>query len=153
MKKTITTTLAMLSAALLVSPQAALAQGAVTQWHANAQTLVAAFTGRGNAAQAYTRALIQVAVYDATVAIRGLPKRSQTASRAIQVVDRGRSSGAHLDRCDVRGAKIHPRPTRREDRWALACVTRIARVGLYAARAADKRLGREAWKLPFGNDR
>jgi hypothetical protein len=71
MKKTITTTLATLSAALLLSPPAALAQGAVTQWHANAQTLVAAFTGRGNAAQAYTMALIQVAVYDVTVAIRG----------------------------------------------------------------------------------
>jgi hypothetical protein len=44
---------------------------AVTHWHANAQGLVAAFTGRGNPAQAYTQALIQVAVYDAVVAIRG----------------------------------------------------------------------------------
>lgn len=44
---------------------------AVTQWHANAQTLVAAFTGRGNAAQAYTASLIQVAVYDTVIAING----------------------------------------------------------------------------------
>ena len=43
----------------------------VTTWHANAQTLVAAFTGRGNAAQAYTASLIQVAVYDTAVAIQG----------------------------------------------------------------------------------
>lgn len=72
MKKPIMTALAMLSTVLFSSPPAALAQqGAVTQWHANAQTLVASFTGRGNAAQAYTMALIQVAVYDATVAIRG----------------------------------------------------------------------------------
>jgi hypothetical protein len=70
--KSIMTTMATLSIALLLSPAPALAQqGAVAQWHSNAQTLVAAFTGRGNAAQAYTMALIQVAVYDATVAVRG----------------------------------------------------------------------------------
>lgn len=72
MKKLMMTAMAALSTALLVAPAAALAQqGAVIQWHANAQTLVAAFTGRGNAAQAYTMALIQVAVYDAAVAVRG----------------------------------------------------------------------------------
>jgi hypothetical protein len=65
------TTIVLLSAALLLSPAATLAQqGAVAQWHAHAQGLVAAFTGRGNAAQAYTMSLIQVAVYDATVAVR-----------------------------------------------------------------------------------
>ena len=69
--KSIMTTMATLSTALFLSSAAALAQqGAVAQWHAHAQTLVAAFTGRGNAAQAYTMALIQVAVYDATVAVR-----------------------------------------------------------------------------------
>jgi len=69
--KSIMTTIATLSLAMFFSPVAALAQqGTVAQWHANAQTLVAAFTGRGNAAQAYTMALIQVAVYDATVAVR-----------------------------------------------------------------------------------
>lgn len=47
------------------------APNAVTTWHGNAQTLVAGFTGRGNAAQAYTSSLIQIAVYDAVVAIRG----------------------------------------------------------------------------------
>jgi len=63
--------MATLSTALLLSPAAALEQqGAVAQWHASAQALVAAFSGRGNAAQAYTMALIQVAVYDATVAVR-----------------------------------------------------------------------------------
>lgn len=72
MKRQTMTMFAALSTVLLSSPAVALAQqGAVTQWHAHAQTLVAAFTGRGNAAQAYTMALIQVAVYDATVAIRG----------------------------------------------------------------------------------
>jgi hypothetical protein len=70
--KLIMRTMAVLSTALFLSPATALAQqSTVAQWHANAQTLVAAFTGRGNAAQAYTMALIQVAVYDATVAVRG----------------------------------------------------------------------------------
>jgi hypothetical protein len=72
MNKPATTITAALSAALLFSPGAGFAQdGTVAQWHAHAQTLVAAFTGRGNAAQAYTMALIQVAVYDAAVAVRG----------------------------------------------------------------------------------
>jgi len=71
MKKPIMIAMATLSTAMLVLPAPALAQqGAVAQWHAHAQTLVAAFTGRGNAAQAYTMALIQLAVYDATVAVR-----------------------------------------------------------------------------------
>jgi hypothetical protein len=47
------------------------AHNAVTTWHENAQALVGGFAGRGNAAQAYTSALIQVAVYDAVVAILG----------------------------------------------------------------------------------
>lgn len=69
--KPIMTTLAALSTAMLLLPAAAFSQqGTVAQWHAHAQTLVAAFTGRGNAAQAYTMALIQIAVYDATVAVR-----------------------------------------------------------------------------------
>ena len=72
MNRSILTPLAALSTALLLLPTPAPAQqSAVTQWHAHAQTLVAAFTGRGNAAQAYTMALIQVAVYDAAVAVRG----------------------------------------------------------------------------------
>ncbi|MBE7418670.1 MAG: vanadium-dependent haloperoxidase [Ideonella sp.] len=72
MKRSMMRTVAALSAALLLLPAAVPAQqGAVTQWHAHAQTLVAGFTGRGNAAQAYTMALIQIAVYDATVAVRG----------------------------------------------------------------------------------
>ncbi|MFY3744746.1 vanadium-dependent haloperoxidase [Anaeromyxobacter sp. Red801] len=53
------------------SRSAVLAANAVTTWHAYAQDLVAGFPGRGNAAQAYTASLIQVAVYDAVVAIRG----------------------------------------------------------------------------------
>jgi hypothetical protein len=51
--------------------QALTPTNAATTWHANAQTLVGAFTGRGNPAQAYTHALVTVAIYDATVAIRG----------------------------------------------------------------------------------
>lgn len=53
------------------SRSAVLGANAVTTWHAYAQDLVAGFPGRGNAAQAYTASLIQVAVYDAVVAIRG----------------------------------------------------------------------------------
>lgn len=53
------------------SGSALLGANAVTTWHGYAQDLVAGFTGRGNAAQAYTAALIQIAVYDAVVAIRG----------------------------------------------------------------------------------
>ncbi len=71
MKTPILITVSIASTTLFCLPPASLAQpGAVTQWHAHAQTLVASFTGRGNAAQAYTAALIQVAVYDATVAVR-----------------------------------------------------------------------------------
>jgi hypothetical protein len=63
---------ATLATALLALPAAGMAQqSAVVQWHAHAQTLVAAFTGRGNAAHAYKMALIQVAVYDAALAVRG----------------------------------------------------------------------------------
>ena len=69
--KSILTTMAALSMTLLLSAPVSAQPGTVSQWHANAQALVAAFTGRGNAAQAYTMALIQVAVYDATVAVRG----------------------------------------------------------------------------------
>jgi hypothetical protein len=71
MNKPTTSIIAILASALLYLPAEVTAQqGAVTQWHSNAQTLVASFVGRGNAAQAYTLALIQVAVYDATVAVR-----------------------------------------------------------------------------------
>jgi hypothetical protein len=78
MKMPSKTTIAFLSAALFLVPAASNAQqGAVTEWHANAQALVAAFTGRGNAAQAYTMALIQVAVYDATVAVRAGNSRAK----------------------------------------------------------------------------
>ena len=72
-------------------PHAAVAQqAAVTQWHANAQALVTGFTGRGNAAQAYTLALIQVAVYDAVC--RGSRSRSEEPA-ALRAVHR---------RCGVR---------------------------------------------------
>jgi hypothetical protein len=47
------------------------APNAVTIWHDNSQSLLAGFTGRGTPAQAYTSSLIQIAVYDAVVAIRG----------------------------------------------------------------------------------
>jgi hypothetical protein len=88
MNKPILTITAALSTALLFSPPSALAQqSAVTQWHGHAQTLVASFTGRGNAAQAYTMALIQAAVYDATVAIRGAdPKNTRPAKPFIAAI-------------------------------------------------------------------
>lgn len=83
------------SSALLASPSVALAQqGAVAQWHAHAQTLVGAFTGRGNAAQAYTMALIQVAVYDATVALRGGDPKARPARPFI--ADVAAPAGADL---------------------------------------------------------
>jgi hypothetical protein len=91
------TTLVTLSTALLFSSAAALAQqGAVAQWHANAQTLVAAFTGRGNAAQAYTMALIQVAVYDATVAVRGSDSKSKRSYEPF-IADIVAPAGADLN--------------------------------------------------------
>jgi hypothetical protein len=43
----------------------------VTLWHERTQPVLATWTGRGNAAQAYTNSLVQIAVYDAVVAIRG----------------------------------------------------------------------------------
>lgn len=84
MNKPIVTTMAALSTALLFSaPPAHAQQGAVTKWHSNAQTLVASFTGRGNAAQAYTMALIQVAVYDATIAVRGADSKDKRPDKPI----------------------------------------------------------------------
>ena len=95
--KPIMTIMAMLSMVQLFSPAAALAQqGTVAQWHANAQTLVAAFTGRGNAAQAYTMALIQVAVYDATVAVRGGDSKNTRPYKPF-IADIAAPAGADLD--------------------------------------------------------
>jgi hypothetical protein len=51
--------------------QAAPAHNAVTLWNERTQPVLATWTGRGNAAQAYTGSLVQIAVYDAVVAIRG----------------------------------------------------------------------------------
>ena len=50
---------------------AAPAHNAVTLWNERTQPVLATWTGRGNAAQAYTGSLVQIAVYDAVVAIRG----------------------------------------------------------------------------------
>jgi hypothetical protein len=69
MKRTLTWSLLVITFAAGAS--AGTAPNAVTTWHAHAASLVAGFTGRGNAAQAYTSSLIQVAVYDAVVAIKG----------------------------------------------------------------------------------
>ncbi len=97
MKKPILTTLAALSAALLAPAPPALAQQhAVTQWHAHAQTLVAAFTGRGNAAQAYTMALIQVAVYDAIVAVRNAESKNKRPAKPF-LADIVAPTGADLN--------------------------------------------------------
>jgi len=54
-----------------VQVQAAPAHNAVTLWHERTQPVLATWTGRGNAAAAYTGSLVQIAVYDAVVAIRG----------------------------------------------------------------------------------
>jgi hypothetical protein len=51
--------------------EAAPANNAVTLWHERVQPVLATWTGRGNPAQAYTSSLVQIAVYDAVVAIRG----------------------------------------------------------------------------------
>src|SRR5688572_17571323 len=51
--------------------QATPAHNAVTLWNERTQPVLATWTGRGNAAQAYTGSLVQIAVYDAVVAIRG----------------------------------------------------------------------------------
>jgi hypothetical protein len=54
-----------------VKVEAAPAHNAVTLWHERVQPVIATWTGRGNPAQAYTSSLVQIAVYDAVVAIRG----------------------------------------------------------------------------------
>lgn len=97
MKKPILATLATASISLFFTPTAATAQtGAVTQWQAHAQTLVAAFTGRGNAAQAYTMALIQVAVYDAAVAVRSADSQNLRRYRPF-VAGIAAAAGADLN--------------------------------------------------------
>lgn len=91
-----TTVMTALSTALLCSPPAARAQqGAVIQWHAHAQTLVTAFTGRSNGAQPYTMALIQVAVYDATVAVRATDPKHERPARPF-IADIAAPPGADL---------------------------------------------------------
>jgi len=57
--------------ALAGKVHAAPAHNAVTLWHERVQPVLATWTGRGNPAQAYTSSLVQIAVYDAVVAIRG----------------------------------------------------------------------------------
>jgi hypothetical protein len=97
MKKPILITMSIASTALFCSPPAALAQpGAVTQWHGHSQTLVASFTGRGNAAQAYTAALIQIAVYDATVAVRGAHAKNSQRHKPF-IADIVTPAGADLN--------------------------------------------------------
>jgi hypothetical protein len=59
------------AAAYVETGQAEMAHNAVTLWHERTQPVLATWTGRGNAAQAYTASLVQIAVYDAVVAIRG----------------------------------------------------------------------------------
>ena len=59
------------AAACLENVQATPAHNAVTLWNERTQPVLATWTGRGNAAQAYTGSLVQIAVYDAVVAIRG----------------------------------------------------------------------------------
>lgn len=95
MKQPTFITLATLSV-LLLSPAAIAQSGAVTQWHGHAQTLVGAFTGRGNAAQAYTMALIQAAVYDATVAVRGTDAKGKRPHEAF-IADIAAPAGADLN--------------------------------------------------------
>jgi len=57
--------------ALAGNAQATPAPNSVTLWHERTQAVLATWTGRANAAQAYTASLVQIAVYDAVVAIRG----------------------------------------------------------------------------------
>lgn len=59
------------AAACAGNVQAAPAHNAVTLWNERTQPVLATWPGRGNAAHAYTGSLVQIAVYDATVAIRG----------------------------------------------------------------------------------
>ncbi|MBX3634706.1 MAG: vanadium-dependent haloperoxidase [Rubrivivax sp.] len=97
MKKPILITMSIVSTALFCSPPTAFAQaGAVTRWHAHAQTLVASFTGRGFAAQAYTMALIQAAVYDATVAVRGAHAKNSRRHKPF-IADVVSPAGADLN--------------------------------------------------------
>lgn len=97
MKKPVMTAVAMVSTVLSFSLPSALAQqGAVIRWHEHAQTLVASFTGRGNAAQAYTMALIQVAVYDATVAVRRADSKSGRQDKPF-IADIVAPTGAELN--------------------------------------------------------
>lgn len=70
--------IATVATAVIATPMVAIAQqNSVLQWHAHAQTLLSEFTGRGSAAQAYTLSLIQVAVYDATVAVRARDRKNK----------------------------------------------------------------------------
>ncbi len=93
----IVTTMTALATALLFSPAPALAQqGAVIQWHAHAQTLVSSFTGRSNGAQPYTMALIQVAVYDVTVAVRAADSKHKRPAKPF-IADIVAATGADLN--------------------------------------------------------
>jgi hypothetical protein len=102
------------------TPTAHAQAAAVTHWQANAQTLVASFTGRGNAAQAYTMALIQVAVYDATVAVRGADSKSGRPHKPF-LADIGAPAGADLNAAIATAAfrvvyeRVNSNPTARSN--------------------------------------
>lgn len=121
MKKPVMTAVAMVSTVLSFSPPSALAQqGAVIRWHEHAQTLVASFTGRGNAAQAYTMALIQIAVYDATVAVRRADSKSGRQDKPF-IADIVAPTGAELNAAIATAAfrvgyeRVNSNPTARSN--------------------------------------
>jgi hypothetical protein len=121
MNEPIVNILSIASMALCFSTPTARAQAAaVTQWHANAQTLVASFTGRGNAAQAYTMALIQVAVYDTTVAMHGADSKSDRSHKPF-LADIAAPAGADLNAAIATAAfhvgyeRVNSNPTARSN--------------------------------------
>ena len=119
MKKLLATTMAA-SALLITTPPTRAQTGAVLHWHAQAQTLVGAFTGRGNAAQAYTMALIQVAVYDATLAVRGADGRGQAKPFLADIVAPvGTNVSAAIATAAFRVGyeRVNSNPTARANYW------------------------------------
>lgn len=121
MKKQMLITTMAISTALVLTP--AFGQSsAVVQWHANAQALVASFTGRGNAAQAYTMALIQAAVYDATVAVRAADPNDKSTNKPF-IAHVVAPVGADLNSAIATAAfrvgyeRVNSNPTARSNYW------------------------------------
>ena len=96
-------TLLLGAAAHVDDARAASPHNAVTLWNERTQPVLATWTGRGNAAQAYTASLVQIAVYDATIFDGGMGGTDESLICVGDDDDSGPSVGSTLSFCSGDG--------------------------------------------------